>query len=71
MAECNTHNEEAKARDYDEEMSGMRFRPIKIQFYPEDLAKMETMEHKEKMDYLIWLRQENRYVEVYDEPEEQ
>lgn len=32
---------------------------------------METMEHEEKMDYVRWLRQENRYVEVDDESEEQ
>ena len=50
--------------DRDEEMSGMRFRPVTIAFYPEDLAKAETMEHDEKMDFFKWLRQEGRYVEV-------
>lgn len=71
MAEYKTPDEGTKARDHYEEMSGMRFRSVKIQFYPEDLAKMETMEHEEKMDYVRWLRQENRYVEVDDESEEQ
>ena len=53
-----------RQHDRDEEMSTMRFRSVKIQFYPEDLAKAETMEHDEKMDFFIHLRQEGRYVEV-------
>ena len=53
-----------KAKEYDEEMSGMQFKSVKIQFYPEDIEKMEMMPHKEKMAYLKKLRQENRYVEV-------
>lgn len=66
MDEFMPAEEEVKQRDRDEEMSGMRFRFVKIQFYPEDLAKMETMDHEEKMDYVRWLRQENRYVEIDD-----
>ena len=53
-----------KAKEYDEEMSGTQFKSVKIQFYPEDIEKMKTMSHKEKMAYLKKLRQENRYVEV-------
>lgn len=34
MAEYKTPDEETKARDHYEEMSGMRFRSVKIQFYP-------------------------------------
>ena len=49
MAEYKTPDEETKARDHYEEMSGMRFRSVKIQFYPEDLAKMETMEHENEL----------------------
>ena len=66
MAECKIPAPEALQRDQDEEMSGMVFKWKKIQFYPDDLAKMETMGHKEKMDYVQWLRRENRYVEVDD-----
>ena len=64
MAEFRTPDEETKARDRYEEMSSMVFKAKKIQFYPEDEAKMKTMEHKEKMAYVKRLRQENRYVEV-------
>jgi len=73
VAECKIPDEETraqKARDYDDEMSTMRFQSVKIRFYPEDEAKMAAMDHKEKMDYVRWLRQENRYVEVYDESED-
>ncbi|MBR3929688.1 MAG: hypothetical protein IKJ65_11880 [Clostridia bacterium] len=69
MTEFQTADENAKQRDRDEEMSAMRFRFVKIQFYPEDLKKMETMEHEEKMEYVMRLRKENRYVEVEDESE--
>ena len=64
MAEFRISDEEIKARDRYEEMSGMVFKAKKIQFYPEDLAKAETMSHDEKIDFFIRLRQENRYVEV-------
>lgn len=69
MAECKTPDEEIRQRDRDEEMSTMVFRWKKIEFYPEDLAKAETMDHEDKMDFFQRLRQENRYVEVDDEPE--
>lgn len=71
MAEFKTPNEKTKQRDRDEEMSNMVFKPVRIEFYPEDLAKAETMEHEEKIDFFIRLRQENRYVEVEDESEGQ
>ena len=58
--------EQAKQHDRHEEMSGMVFRPKAIRFYPEDLAKMESMNHDEKMEFVIKLRQEGRYVEVDD-----
>ena len=64
MAEFRTPDEENKARDRYEEMSGVVFKAKKIQFYPEDLAKAETMDCDEKIDFFIRLRQENRYVEV-------
>ena len=53
-----------KAKEYDAEMSGMKFESKKIEFYPEDVEKMKTMSHDEKMEYVMKLRQENRYVEV-------
>lgn len=66
MTESKRPDPASLQRDRDEEMNGMVFKWKKIQFYPDDLAKMETMGHKEKMDYVQWLRQENRYVEVED-----
>ena len=68
MAEYKIPEEETRQRDRDAEMSGMNFQSVKIRFYPEDEAKMAAMDHKEKMEYVMWLRQENRYVEVDDEP---
>lgn len=54
------------ARRYANEMSTMSFKVQKIRFYPEDLAKMESMSHKEKMEFVTKLRQENRYVVIED-----
>lgn len=59
-----------KAQNHNAEMSGMRFKWVKIKFYPEDEAKMATMDHQEKMAYVKKLRQEHRYVEVDDAPED-
>lgn len=69
MAERKTPDEETIQRNRDEEMSNMVFRVKQIRFYPEDLAKAETMEHDEKIAFFQWLRRENRYVELEDEPE--
>lgn len=57
----------ATARRYESEFSGMKFKMQKIKFYPEDMAKMEKMPQKEKMQYVQWLRQNNRYI-VVDDP---
>lgn len=57
---------EQRQQDKDDEMSEMKFQSIEIQFYPEDEEKMKTMSHKEKMEFVKRLRQENRYVEVDD-----
>ena len=61
-----------KAQNYDAEMSGMRFKQRKIAFYPEDLAKMETMTVEEQTDFVIQLRKAHRYVyvEADDAPED-
>lgn len=54
------------ARRYADEMSTMSFKVQKIRFYPEDLAKMETMSREEKMEFATKLRQEKRYIVVED-----
>ena len=67
MTEKKTQEPDNKEKNLDQEMSGMVFRTVKIQFYPEDLKKMETMTHDEKMDFVMRLRAENRYVEVEED----
>lgn len=51
------------------ETQGMVFHYIKIQFSDEDKAKMEGMSHEEKMSYVKWLKQNNKYIVVHDSPE--
>ena len=48
----------------DEEMATMQFKIKKIEFFPEDIKKMEQMSHKERMEFVKRLRQEKRYIEV-------
>lgn len=36
----------------------------RIQFYPEDMEKMENMSHNERMDYAKMLHQQNRFIEL-------
>ena len=57
----------AYAKGYHSEMAGMQFKWVPIKFYPEDEAKMATMNHEEKMAYLQWLKEEHRYVELDEE----
>ncbi len=52
------------SKEKDAEMATMKFEVKRIQFYPEDLAKMETMSHKEKLDYAKKLKQQHRYIEL-------
>lgn len=54
---------------YESEMKGMVFHWVPIEFYPEDLAKAEGMEHKEKMEFFTKLRQEKRYIVKRESPE--
>lgn len=51
------------------ETQGMVFHCTKIKFSKEDMAKMETMSHEEKMSYVTWLRQNKKYTIVDDSPE--
>jgi hypothetical protein len=64
MTDNNENNIEFHQKEKDEEMATMQFEIKRIEFYPEDLKKMETMPHKEKMEYVKKLRQEKRYIEV-------
>lgn len=64
MTENNENNIEIHQKEKDEEMATMKFEIKRIEFYPEDLKKMETMPHKEKMEYVKKLRQEKKYIEI-------
>lgn len=48
-------------RDVESETSGMEFKCIPIEFYPEDMKKAEGMSRDEKIDFYQKLRQEHRY----------
>jgi len=64
MTENNDNNIEVKQKEKDEETATMKFEIKRIEFYQEDLKKMETMPHKEKMEYVKKLRQEKKYIEL-------
>lgn len=53
-------------KNKDDEMANMQFAIKRIEFYPEDLKKMESMPHEEKMEYVKKLRQEKKYIEIND-----
>ena len=51
------------------ETEGMVFHSISIKFSDEDLAKMETMSHDEKIDYMCFLKQNGKYTIVHNSPD--
>jgi hypothetical protein len=57
-------------RRYADEMATMKFKAVKIRFFPEDIAKMENMPHEEKMEFVKRLRQEHRYTVISDNESE-
>ncbi len=48
------------------DMGNMVFTAEKIEFFPEDLKKMETMSRAEKTEFVAMLREEGRYTIVYE-----
>lgn len=48
------------------DMDNMVFTAEKIEFFPEDLKKMETMSRAEKTEFVAMLREEGRYTIVYE-----
>lgn len=61
-----TDKEFDKNLNPEDEMGNMKFKREKIQFFPEDLKKMESMSDDEMIDFAIKLREENRYTVVYE-----
>ena len=51
---------------YRHETSNLEFKRIRIQFYPEDVAKMENMTLEEKIRFKQKLKAENRYISLDD-----
>ena len=56
------------ARQLASETAGMIFHSTPIEFYPEDLAKAETMGHNEKIDFFCHLRKNHRYKIKHESP---
>lgn len=50
------------------ETSGMVFHSVPIEYFPEDLAKAEGMEHKQKIDFFISLKKSGRYKIKHESP---
>lgn len=51
------------------ETQGMVFHSVSIKFSDEDTAKMEGMTHEQKMQFVQFLKQNNKYTVVHDCPE--
>lgn len=56
------------ARQLASETAGMVFHNIPLEYYPEDLAKMESMSHEEKMEFVHFLKSNNRYKIKHESP---
>ncbi len=59
---------EYTAKRISQDMENMKFKAEKIEFYPEDIAKMSKMSRKEKTEYVTMLRNEKRYKVIKDTP---
>lgn len=51
----------------DNNNDNLKFRKVKIAFYPEDVAKMEGMTLEERIKFKQQLKAENRYIRLDDE----
>ena len=55
-------------KQLESETKGMKFKMIKLKFYPEDEAKLEAMTStREKIEYIRKLKDEDRYTVVNPE----
>ena len=57
------------ARQLSSETSGMGVYACPIEFFPEDIKKMEGMSPEEKIEYMIILRKNEKYKIGHDSPE--
>ena len=46
------------------ENDNLKFKQVRIKFFDEDLAKMENMSLEEQVNYLSYLKAQNRYIEI-------
>ena len=56
------HNKQLKS-----ETEGIKFKMVKLKFYPEDEAKMENMTVREQIEFIRRLKDEGRYTVVNPE----
>lgn len=56
------------ARQLASETANMQFHCVKVEYYPEDLARMETMSLDEKIKFVSRLKKEERYKVMHDSP---
>ena len=59
--------EEKEYNPSEDDMGTVKVKKQKVQFYPEDLAKLETMSQDEQIDFAIKLRQEGRYIIINED----
>ncbi len=51
----------------DNNNDNLKFKKVKIAFYPEDVAKMEGMTLEERIQFKQQLKAQNRYIRLDDE----
>ena len=57
-----------KKLSYESEMSGMIWHSVKVEYYPEDIAKLESMDKEEQINFAIELKKNGRYKVKHDIP---
>ena len=55
---------------YDSEMSGMVFHTVSLEFFPEDIEKMESLKDEEKTKFVIELKKKEKYKVKHEIPKE-
>lgn len=47
---------------YESEMSNIKFKTYKVDFFPEDVEKMKKMSLDEQIDYMTYLKKNKKYT---------
>lgn len=51
------------------EVENLNFKKVRIQYYPEDIERMKSMDIEERIQYKLMLKEQNRYIELDDSSE--